>query len=289
MHIIPGLGEEALADLTSEGIDDWIYGLDMSNRGRRNVTATLIRILKEAKRRQIIHVVPDIELPSKQSAKPSTLTIQELKQLFPRDKASLRELWGDPREKARREPKDAGLALAACASVLFFGGLRPQEARAVAPEQLLKKLSVLLVTRSMSSEGKVLPYLKMGGERDKRYRGTFLIDWAMKVLEAWLSAQKPRDFLFIYNGAPIRPELLHSRLHVAVDRAKIPAAGRKIIPYSGRYTFDSVFRPILPQEVLMAIMGHIDPAMPEHYDQPVLIDRMRQLTPWKKKLNEAIQ
>jgi hypothetical protein len=45
----------------------------------------------------------DIGLPLNQSAKPSILTLQELKQLFPRDRASLRDLWGDPRERAHRE------------------------------------------------------------------------------------------------------------------------------------------------------------------------------------------
>ncbi len=260
----------------------------MSNRGRRNVAATLIKVLKEAKRRQIIQVIPDVELPGKQSSKPSTLTLEELKQLFPSDKASLRDLWGGPRENIKREAADAGLALAACAATLFFGGLRPQEARAVAPEQLLKKISVLLVTRSMSSEGKVIPYLKMGNDRDKRYRGTLLIDRAMQVLEAWLSVGGQGDFLFTYQGAPIRPELLHARLQTALSRTEIPTAGRRIIPYSGRFTFDSIFRPILPPEVLMAVMGHLTPAMSDHYDQPVLVDRMHQLAPWRKKLNEAV-
>ena len=38
----------------------------------------------------------------------------------------------------------------------------------------------------------------------------------------------------------------------------------------------------------MAIMGRIDPGIPEHYDQPVLFDRMRQLAPCRKKPDEAI-
>ncbi len=68
------------------------------------------------------------------------------------------KLWAG--EKTHPEMPGASLALAACRAVMFFSGLRPQEARAVHLDQLIKRLSVLLVTRSMDGEGATLHELE---------------------------------------------------------------------------------------------------------------------------------
>ncbi len=287
-HIITALGSDRLADIDTQTIEEFLYSLDLSNRTRRNVASTLLIILKEGVRRRIIKSVPTFELPTKKSKKPSVLILKELRALFPRDVKKLAKIW-EPGKTHPEEPKEARLALAACACTMFLGGLRPQEARAVGPGQLIRDQGVLLVTRSMDSDGKVQEYVKMGDVTDPRYRGTFLIDWAMEILEVWLKV-KPRrmDFLFTYNDQPIRKELLRIRLIAAVKAAGIPMEGRRIIPYSGRYTFESTVRPFIPVEILMALMGHVDPAMSDHYDVPVLTERMRQLAPYRKKIGKAI-
>ncbi len=286
LHIEPEIGDEVLRDVDTQMIDQMLYANDLSNRTRRNLAGTMQAILKEAVYRRIISALPPIELPDKRSRKPSVPTLEELRELFPTALRTLQKLWAG--EKTRQEPPGAGLAFAGCAAVLFFGGLRPQEGRAAWPDQLLRRQSVLLVTRSMDSDGNVLEYLKMGDERDPRYRGTFLVDRAMRVIGHWLKVRPGAQWLFTYKGAAIREETLHARLQLAAERAGILYPGRRIIPYSGRYAFETVVRPLIPKDILMLLMGHIDQAMPERYDLPHLVARMKQMRPHLEKLNRAI-
>ena len=128
----------------------------------------------------------------------------------------------------------------------------------------------------------------MGEPNDPRYRGTLLIDWALEVMDPWLEARRQEDFLFTYRGEYIRKDLLLDRLRLAIKTAEISTEGKRYIPYSGRHTFDTTVNPFLPAAVLMALMGHVDPAMPERYDVPILLERMRQLTPYRDEINKAI-
>ena len=284
-HIIPAVGGRRVAELDTQMVDDFLYSLDLSNRTRWNVASTLQAILKEAVRRRIIKALPLFELPQKKSRKPNILTLEDLRKLFPRDRQVLQDVWAPSRGG---EPPEARLAIAACAATMFFGGLRPQEARAISPGQLHRDSGILLVTRSMDAQGKVSEYVKMGDDRDPRYRGTLLIDWALEVMDPWLELAGSEEFLFTFRGDVIRKDLLQDRLRSAIGRAGIPMKGRRFIPYSGRYTFNTTLRPFLPAAVLMAIMGHVDPAMPERYDVPILLERMRQLAPYREEINRAI-
>lgn len=287
-HIVPAIGKERVADVDTLTIDELLYSLDLSNRTRWNVASTLTAIFKEAVRRRIIRSVPMIELPQKKTNKPNILTLEELRKLFPRDRQALQKVWGPP-GKTHGEPPEARLALAACSATMFFGGLRPQEARAVGPGQLHRDSGILLVTRSMDAQDNVQSYVKMGNDKDPRYRGTLLIDWALEVMDPWLEARPPdEDLLFTYRGEFIRKDLLLDRLRVAIKNAAIPTEGKRFIPYSGRYTFNTTLKPFLPAAVLMTLMGHVDAAMPERYDVPVLLERMRQLAPYRTEISRAI-
>jgi integrase len=287
-HIIPKLGDEAVVDVTADMIEDFLYSLEISNRTRQNVATTFLAVLRQAQRKRIIKSVPLIEMPQKKSRKPNIFTLEDLRKLFPRDRAALQEVWA-PGKTGWGEPPEARLAIAACAATMFFGGLRPQEARAVGPEQLHRDSGILLVTRSFDGQGKVNQYAKMGDANDPRYRGTLLIDWALEVMDPWLQARRREDFLFTYREGYIRKDLLLDRLRLAIKTAGIPTEGKRFIPYSGRYTFDTTVKPFLPAAVLMALMGHVDPAMPERYDVPILLERMRQLAPYRQEINRAVE
>jgi integrase len=291
LHIVPAIGARRIGTVDTRMVDEMLYSLELSNRTRRNVASTMTAVLKEAVRRRIIQAIPMIELPEKRSRKPSVLTMEELGQLFPTGRQGLLELWGPP--GTRKEPVGACLGLSSCAAAMFFGGLRPQEARAAYPDQLIRGIArgdrgaVLLVTRSLDSSGKVLSYLKKGDDRDPRYRGTYLAERAMAIIDLWIKIRPDTPTLFSYQEKQIRIEFLRDRLALAAERAGI-SADRRIIPYSGRYTFNSTVRPLLPPQVLMALMGHVDQAMPEHYDVPVLTERMRQMASHFERINKAI-
>ena len=82
-HIIPKLGDEAIVDVDSNTIEDFLYSLEISNKTRRNVATTLLAVLKQAQRKRIIKSIPPIEMPQKKSRKPNILTLEDLRELFP--------------------------------------------------------------------------------------------------------------------------------------------------------------------------------------------------------------
>ncbi len=285
-YIIPGLGNEAVVDIDYQMIDDWIYSedVDVTNSFRRNILSTLRQVLKECVRLRLIKAIPYMEFPTKNNRKPSPLTLHETNLLFPEDPAKLRAVWKDRYDKA-----DEGLAFAACSAAMFFGGARPQEARAAHLNQLMTDIWALLIVRTMDSQGKVQEYVKMANARDPRYRGTFLFLQGPYVMQEWLKVRPPESpFLFTFHGALILRDRLQDRLRAAITRAEIPTVGRRFIPYSGRYTFETVIKPALSREDLMMFMGHVDETMPEHYDVPVLIDRMRSMAEIREMANRRL-
>ena len=281
-YVLPEWGDDHLADLRVPELEDWLYDLDVSNRYRRSIAGTWNKIFKVAERRRILPVAPRLELPSNISRKPDILTTGMLKKVFPEKEVELRKVWRN--QDNHMEPETAWLMFAAFFSTMFYGGLRPQEARAVHVDQLHLQLGAILVTRSMDNASQVQSYLKMGNQRDPRYRVAILPDRAVTIIRGWLEAAAPIDFVFTFAGRPLNRELPINRLRKAIGNAGISTEGKRYIPYSGRYTFVTLVKPLLDRAALMALTGHVDEAMPERYDVPYLLERAKQLQPVRRQL-----
>lgn len=282
--ITPRWKDVPITDVTSTKIEDWLYSLEASNRYRTLVAQTFAIILREAKRKGAVETLPAIEMPQGKAAKPYIPTQEELFKLFPATRGETLTVW--PYAKNHGEKPEAGLMHAAMNALMFFGGLRPQEARAVHMDQIIAELGAVLITRSMDSYGRVVPYAKKGSKDDPRYRGTLLPDRALRILGWWLDVAKPTGLAFTANGGPVSRWLLYDRLKAAAANAGIK--DKRIIPYSGRYTFVSTVKPLIDRAALMAMTGHVDDAMPERYDIPYLTERMRQLQPIREALNVGL-
>ena len=111
-------------------IEDFLYSLELSNKTRAQHGHHPAGGAQAGTAQRIIRSVPPIEMPQKKSRKPNILSLEDLRKLFPGDRAALREVWA-PGKTGWGEPAEARLAIAACATTMFFGGMRPQEARAV--------------------------------------------------------------------------------------------------------------------------------------------------------------
>lgn len=274
-YVLPEWGDDQLADLRAPELEDWLYDLDVSNRYRRTIAGTWNMIFRIAERKGILPVAPRLELPSKASRKPDILTTEMLKKVFPKKRGDLREVWKN--QDSRTEPEEAWLMFAAFFSTMFYGGLRPQEARAVHVDQFHLNLGAILVTRSMDRQNQVQSYLKMGNQRDPRYRVAILPDRAVEIIQGWLDEAEPVKFVFTFAGRLLNRDLPVDRLRKAIGNAGITTEGKRFIPYSGRYTFVTLVKPLLDRAALMALTGHVDEAMPERYDVPYLLERAKQL------------
>ncbi len=286
-HIKPEWGKRSLSEATSKTLDAWLWGLDLSNSNRRSVAITMTVILKEARRRGIIDGLPTMSLPAKtRGGRRAVLLLEEVGRLFPAPPVELERIW--PAD----EGDDGGysyLAAAACSALMFYGGLRPQEARALHRDQVALDLNAVAITRSMDAANTVLAYAKKGDARDPRHRLALLPDRACSILAAWLDHAPADGPVFVApRQGIIRRELLAARLLAAAAAAGIPTKGRRLSPYSGRYTYQTVVKPFLDRSALTLLMGHTQDSMTDHYDVPHLFERARQMRPIVKQLNEAL-
>jgi integrase len=63
---------------------------------------------------------------------------------------------------------------------------------------------------------------------------------------------------------------------------------RYLTAHSLRHTYNTAMRRAIPADTLMALMGHRDTRMSEHYDHPQIADRIRHLEGARAQIEEAI-
>lgn len=271
-HIKASFEGRDIATITPEEVEDWADSLGKSTRYRQAITGTLKGMLLEMRRQGYDTRAHMAEVSKGKSRKPAVFTQKDIDTLF-----SGPEPW-----RRKHEPEWVGEMLLSLFALMTFGGLRPQEARAVHADQVLPELHAVLVTRSITDKKVVSEYMKKGNDRDPRYRGTLLSDKGWQAFYQW--AGKVTDGpLYTLDGI-LRKEFLRDRLRYTCEANDIQG---RIVPYSCRYTYVSRYKSILDQSVLMSMVGHVDPAMPERYHRPYLEEQMGQLQYIREVLNAA--
>ena len=86
------------------------------------------------------------------------------------------------------------------------------------------------------------------------------------------------DFVFPgQNGdKPLGKEAVSKNFIKGIERVGIDITGRNIVAHSLRHTYNTIMKGILTAEVLREFTGHRSEAMTKRYDNPQLIDRLRQ-------------
>jgi integrase len=250
--------------------EDWLYSLEVSNRYRRSIAGTLRIIATEMQRAGELAAPPPVELPPKDSRKPEVFTEAQLRRLFGSD-----DPWRWPPEERWIAPMMRSLFAA-----MVFGGLRPQEARALHDDQILWEERAILVTRQITGTRTISDYLKTGSVRDPKYRATVLSEFGWAAFSAW----KREGLMYSLDGRPLRREFVRERLKHTCEALGMEG---RYTPYSGRYTFVSRYKPIVDGQILMSLTGHVDPAMPERYSVPHLRERVKQLSAARELLTHA--
>lgn len=282
-YIIPDWGDHDPGEITAPAVEEWLYRINVSNRYRAAIWVTFRMVLEEFARRGVIRGVPRIEQPRGARRRKTALTLAQLHALFPESRAELQAIWSDPRESKKLDKlsgyRHEWLKLAACAGTMFFGGLRPQEARAVCMDQLCLDNNGLLVTRQTTDDNQVVEYLKGADARDPRYRYTLLPSFAVGLLQEWIEVGRPGWELFgRASGEPgvITNDHLYKRVRLAMRQSGLALAAGRYTPYSGRYTWRTLFAPRLDPQLSREIMGHRDDATHQAYNVPELAERIRE-------------
>ena len=293
-HIMKRWGEVDPATLKPAEIEEWLYSLEASNKYRNEVWVSLRMILREFQREGALLSVPRIEQPRGKPKKKSALTLRQLQALFPADDEALYSVWSDPRDRPEKGPRpywDEYLKLAACSALMFYGGLRPQEARAICVDQLYLEHHGILVTRQVTDQNTIVPYLKGADQADDRYRYALLPARAVRLLRRWLDRAGPSWALFPRASGeegPITNDHFYKRVRRAYVNSGIDLGAGRYTPYSGRYTWRTLFGANLESTASMELMGHRDTDTHQSYNRPQLEERIRERSTIVDQLNAML-
>jgi integrase len=264
-HILPQFGQKKVTEIKAIEVEDWLLNLDKKSNTKNHILGTFNIILNEAKREGIIEKNPidDVERVSKSDyEKTDSLSIKEIKKLFPKDYQKLKEIW-------RRDD------LIVVFFVMLSTGMRRGEVRALRWYNIIWKESAILVTHAVKSDQSI------GPTKTNEARGIIVPKRTMDML-AWWKEKTPfpdkADFVFPgkNQNTPINQDMISKEFPKALKRAKIKTDGRNLKAHSLRHTYNTIMKGVLTADMLREFTGHRTEQMTQRYDHPHLLDRLKQ-------------
>ena len=175
----------------------------------------------------------------------------------------------------------AGSAIDAETAYLLFlvsaaAGLRIGEARALRPRQFLFEEKALVIDGFCRADGTRTNFNKKGSETDRKVRVVLLPDSVVARVRRYVTERGigDEDFIFTFNGQPVRREFLETIFKRTVKAAGIDTAGRKLTPHSLRFTYVTKMRRTLPIDTVRKLVGHTDEKMTEYYTRASFEDAL---------------
>jgi integrase len=258
-------------------LEDYLLEKRLSNSCRNTILYTLKLVIQEAKREGIIESIPEFE-PFKRSGKrQDVLSSEELAALFPYDEKELISIWKRP-DNMRKERDEIALMFGTLFCVTVSAGLRSGEVRALHRDQVSIPNSGLVINQAIDAMEKIGP-LKKATKEDSRSRAVVIPELTLKMLERWLDRapecpQYP-GLVFPYRGKPVTSYYILDRFKFGLDRLGIDYEKRRLTVHCLRYTYNTRMRTRLSEQVLREFLGHRSTAMTDHYDNPILLERLK--------------
>jgi integrase len=177
----------------------------------------------------------------------------------------------------RKERPETALMFGTLFCVTVSAGLRSGEIRALHREQVSVPNSDLLIDRAIDDQGVIGP-LKKATENDPRSRAVIVPEITLKMLERWLerSPECPGypGLVFSYRGKPVANYYILDRFRFGLDNLGIDHETRRLTVHCLRYTYNTRMRTLLSEQVLREFVGHRSVSMTDHYDNPILAERL---------------
>jgi integrase len=275
-YLMPKFGKLTLDKIRPAKVEDYLLEQRLSNSCRNTILYTLKLIMQEARREGIIESVPDFEPFKRSGRRQDVLSSEELTALFPFDEKELIKIWKRP-DDMRTERDEIALMFGTLFCVTVSAGLRSGEIRALHKEQVSVPHSGLLIDRAIDERGNI-GSLKKATENESRSRAVIIPEMTLKILERWLpKAPECPDFpglLFSYRKKPVANYYILDRFKFGLDRMGIDHEKRRLTVHCLRYTYNTRMRTILSEQVLREFIGHRSLAMTDHYDNPILLERL---------------
>ncbi len=275
-YLLPRFGQLRFQDIKPTALEDYLLTLPLSNSCRNTIMYTLKLIMREARRSGIIDIVPEFEPFRRNGRRQDTLSSEELAALFPFDYNELIRVWSRPGHM-RDEPEEIPLMFGTLFCLTVSAGLRSGEVRALHREQINAAQSGLIIDRALDDMGKI-GGLKKATADDSRSRAVIIPEITMKMLLRWLDiVHEPETYpglVFPYHNKPVASYYLLDRFKYGLDNVGIDYTTRRLTVHCLRYTYNTRMRTLLSEQVLREFVGHRSIAMTDHYDNPILLERL---------------
>ena len=275
-YLLPKFGKLKFSEINPAAVEDFLLEQRLSNSCRNTILYTLKLVMREARRSGIVDMIPEFEPFKRNGRRQDTLSSEELLKLFPYDEKELIRIWKRP-DDMKKERDEIALMFGTLFCVTVSAGLRSGEVRALHRDQVSVVNSGLVIDRAVDDLGKI-GLLKKATEDDPRSRAVIIPDITLKMLERWLEiAPDCPDYhglVFSYRGKPIANYYILDRFRFGLDRLGIDYEKRRLTVHCLRYTYNTRMRTLLSEQVLREFVGHRSVEMTDHYDRPILLERL---------------
>jgi integrase len=233
--------------------------------------------MREAKREGIIEFIPEFEPFKRNGKRQDTLSGEELRALFPYDEQELIRIWTRPEDKRKERDGNLAMMFGTLFCVTVSARLRSGEIRALHRNQVSIPNSGLLIDRAIDEQGVIGP-LKKATEKDPRSRAVIIPEITLRMLARWLDrmpdCSEYPGLIFPYRGKPVANYYILDRFRYGLQNAGINCEGRRLTVHCLQYTYNTRMRTLLSEQVLREFVGHRSVAMTDHYDNPILTERL---------------
>jgi integrase len=275
-YLIPKFGKLTLDKIRPAAVEDFLLEQRLSNSCRNTILYTLKLVMQEARREGVIEAIPDFEPFKRAGRRQDVLSGEELTALFPGDERELVSVWKRP-DDMRKEQDETALMFGTLFCVTVSAGLRSGEIRALHREQVSIPNSGMMIDRAVDDRGQIGP-LKKATKEDPRSRAVIIPEITMNMLKRWLerAPECPNypGLVFSYHGKPIANYYILDRFRYGLQNAGIDYESRRLTVHCLRYTYNTRMRTLLSEQVLREFVGHRSVAMTDHYDNPILMERL---------------
>lgn len=275
-YLLPQFGNLRIREIMPTAVEDFLLGQRLSNSCRNTIMYTLKTIMREARRAGLLDIVPELEPFRRNGRRQDTLSSAELNALFPSSIDDFIRVWRRP-DTMRKEPDEIALMFGTLFCVTVSAGLRSGEIRALHRDQIAQEHSGLLIDRAMDERGNI-GLLKKATADDTRSRAVVIPALTMNMLNYWQAIAPELDkypgLVFSYRQKPVANYYILDRFRFGLDNVGIDYKNRRLTVHCLRYTYNTRMRTLLSEQVLREFVGHRSIAMTDHYDRPILIERL---------------
>jgi integrase len=189
----------------------------------------------------------------------------------------------------RKERDEIALMFGTLFCVAVSAGMRSGEIRAMFAEQVSLANRGLVIDRVVDERG-IIGLLKKGTEEDPRSRAVIIPDKSLRILAYWMDrTPKCLEFpglVFPYRSKIVSASYILDRFRYGLDNLGIDHEKRRLTVHCLRYTYNTRMKTSLPGEVLREFLGHRSIGMTDHYDNPILLERLLALQDMRSKVEQ---